>query len=140
MENKITVMYIDKDDMILKEKEITNCYDSLREIIGDTIEMPYLDAKIFDREIDIMCDENAKLKSPTIKDLVAIVCDKKGQVLDIVYNNLIFLATDREEGDSISLTESQKAFLLAYLSGSRAIMEDSKTHEQKLVYVFQAER
>lgn len=89
----------------LKEREINNTLEALQEIVGGYIEIPYLGDTFRNNGIDVIINEEGKLIEG-MKAEIAIVNEKQGNILDIVYGNCIF-ASHNEEGDTIGLTEEQ---------------------------------
>ena len=89
----------------LETKEITNELEDLQEIVGGYIEIPFLSQKFLDNGIDVIINEEGKLIEG-LKAEIAIVNEKRGNILDIVYGNCIFASHD-EAGETIGLTEAQ---------------------------------
>lgn len=89
----------------LEAKEIANGLEALQEIVGGYIEIPYLGDKFLNNGIDVIINEEGKLIDG-LKAEIAIVDEKRGNVLDIVYGNCIFASHD-EEGETIGLNEEQ---------------------------------
>lgn len=89
----------------LKEQEIGNELEDLQKIVGGYIEIPFLSQKFLDNGIDTIINEEGKLIEG-MKAEIAIVDEKRGNILDIVYGNCIFASHD-EAGETIGLTEKQ---------------------------------
>ena len=89
----------------LKEQEIGNRLEDLQEIVGGYIEIPFLGHKFRDNGIDVIINEEGKLIDG-MKAEIAIVDEKHGNILDIVYGNCIFASHD-EEGETTELNEAQ---------------------------------
>ena len=89
----------------LKEQEIGNELEDLQKIVGGWIEIPFLSQKFLDNGIDTIINEEGKLIEG-MKAEIAIVDEKHGSILDIVYGNCIFASHD-EAGETIGLTEKQ---------------------------------
>lgn len=89
----------------LKEQEIGNELEDLQKIVGGYIEIPFLSQKFLDNGIDVIINEEGKLIDG-MKAEIAIVDEKRGNILDIVYGNCIFASHD-EAGETIGLTEKQ---------------------------------
>lgn len=89
----------------LKVQEIGEKLEDLQEIVGGYIEIPFLSQKLFEKDIDIIINEEGKLIDG-MKPEIAIVNEKQGNILDIVYGNCIFASHD-EEGNTIGLNEEQ---------------------------------
>lgn len=89
----------------LKEQEIGNELEDLQKIVGGYIEIPFLSQKFLDNGIDTIINEKGKLIEG-MKAEIAIVDEKRGNILDIVYGNCIFASHD-EAGETIGLTEAQ---------------------------------
>jgi hypothetical protein len=89
----------------LKNQEIGNELADLQKIVGGYIEIPFLSQKFLDNGIDVIINEEGKLIDG-MKAEIAIVDEKRGNILDIVYGNCIFASHD-EAGETIGLTEKQ---------------------------------
>jgi len=89
----------------LKNQEIGNELEDLQKIVGGYIEIPFLSQKFLDNSIDVIINEEGKLIDG-MKAEIAIVDEKSGSILDIVYGNCIFASHD-EAGETIGLTEKQ---------------------------------
>lgn len=89
----------------LKEQEIGNGLEHLQKIVGGYIEIPFLSQKFLDNGIDVIINEEGKLIDG-LKAEIAIVEEKRGSILDIVYGNCIFASHD-DEGETIGLNDKQ---------------------------------
>ena len=89
----------------LKEKEINNTLEELQEIVGGNIEFPFLGNRFKDNVIDVIINEEGKFIEE-LKPEIAIVNEKVGSIMDIVYGNCIFASHDKE-GNAIALTDEQ---------------------------------
>ncbi len=89
----------------LKEQEIGNGLEHLQKIVGGYIEIPFLSQKFRDNGIDVIINEEGKLING-LKAEIAIVNEKQGNILDIVYGNCIFASHD-DEGETIGLNDTQ---------------------------------
>lgn len=89
----------------LKAQEIGSELEDLQKIVGGWIEIPFLSQKFLDNGIDTIINEEGKLIEG-MKAEIAIVDEKRGNILDIVYGNCVFASHD-EEGETIGLTEEQ---------------------------------
>ena len=89
----------------LKEKEISNTLEELQKIVGGYIEFPFLGNKFKDNVIDVIINEEGKFIKG-LKPEIAIVSEKVGNILDIVYGNCVFASHDKE-GNTIALTDEQ---------------------------------
>ena len=89
----------------LKETEIGTELEDLQKIVGGWIEIPFLSHKFLDNGIDVIINEEGKFIEG-LKAEIAIVDEKHGNILDIVYGNCIFASHD-EEGETIGLNEAQ---------------------------------
>ena len=89
----------------LKEKEISTGLEDLQKIVGGYIEIPFLSEVFFNNGIDIIINEEGKLIEG-LKAEIAIVDEKHGNILDIVYGNCIFASHD-DEGETVGLNEAQ---------------------------------
>ena len=89
----------------LKEKEINNTLEELQKIVGGYIEFPFLGKKFKDNVIDVIVNEEGKFIDG-LKPEIAIINEKAGNILDIVYGNCIFTSHDKE-GNTIALNDEQ---------------------------------
>ena len=89
----------------LKETIIGEELEDLQKIVGGYIEIPYLGDVFVNNGIDVIINEEGKLIEG-LKAEVAIVSEKHGTILDIVYGNCIFASHD-EAGETIGLTDEQ---------------------------------
>ena len=78
----------------LKAKEINHSLEELQKIVGGYIEIPFLSQKFYDNGIDIIINEEGKLIEG-MKPEIAVVNEKHGNIVDIVYGNCIFAITMR---------------------------------------------
>lgn len=93
----------------LRETEIGNELEDLQKIVGGYIEIPFLGDKFRDNNIDVIINEEGKLIEGMTAE-IAIVDEKQGRILDVVYGNCIFASHD-EAGETIGLTEEQIEFV-----------------------------
>ncbi len=89
----------------LKVQDIGTELEDLQKIVGGYIEIPFLSKTFFEHGIDIIINEEGKLIDG-MRAEIAVVNEKQGNILDIVYGNCIFASHD-EEGNTIGLTEEQ---------------------------------
>ena len=89
----------------LKVQEIGTELEDLQKIVGGYIEIPFLSQKFFEHGIDIIINKEGKLIDG-LKAEIAIVNEKQGNILDIVYGNCVFASHD-DEGNTIGLAEEQ---------------------------------
>lgn len=89
----------------LIEQEITNGLESLQKIVGGYIEIPYLGDVFRDNDIDVIINEEGKLIGGMNPE-IAVVDEKSGRILDVVYGNCIFASHD-DEGNTIGLNDEQ---------------------------------
>ena len=93
----------------LRETEIGNELEDLQRIVGGYIEIPFLGDKFCDNNIDVIINDEGKLIEGMTAE-IAIVDEKQGRILDVVYGNCIFASHD-EAGETIGLTEEQIEFV-----------------------------
>ena len=89
----------------LKEKEINNTLEEIQKIVGGYIEFPFLGNKFKDNIVDVIINEEGKFIEG-LKPEIAIVNEKVGSIMDIVYGNCVFASHDKE-GNTIALTDKQ---------------------------------
>lgn len=90
---------------ILEEKEIKNTLEELQKIVGGYIEIPFLSKTFFEREIDVIINEEGKFIEG-LKPEIAVIKNGTNQILDLVMGNCIFASHD-EEGNTTELNEEQ---------------------------------
>lgn len=95
----------------LEEKEIKNNLESLQEIVGGYIEIPFLGKVFNENKIDVIINEEGKLIDG-MRPEIALV--NNNQVVDIVYGNCIFASHD-SDGNTISLNDKQKEIVMEVL-------------------------
>ena len=93
----------------LEERDIENTLDTLQEIVGGYIEIPYLGKTFADNGIDAIINEEGKLIDG-INPEIAIVDGENWQILDIVFGNCIFVSHN-DEGETIGLNDKQIAIV-----------------------------
>lgn len=111
----------------LKVQDIGTELEDLQKIVGGYIEIPFLSQKFFEHGIDIIINEEGKLIDGLNAE-IAIVNEKRGAILDIVYGNCVFASHD-EEGNTIALTEEQIQFVTEELETVIELM-NRKTFEE----------
>jgi hypothetical protein len=89
----------------LKEKEIKNTLEELQSIVGGYIEFPFLGDVFRENVIDTIINEEGKFIEG-LKPEIAVIDNKTGRILDVVYGNCIFASHDKE-GNTIELNEEQ---------------------------------
>lgn len=118
----------------LKEQEIGNELEDLQKIVGGWIEIPFLSQKFLDNGIDTIINEEGKLIEG-MKAEIAIVDEKRGNILDIVYGNCIFASHD-EEGETIGLTEAQMQIVTEELETVIELMNKRTLEEFEVRVLF----
>lgn len=88
----------------LEEKEIENTLESLQEIVGGWIEIPFLSRRFADEGIDVIINEEGKLIG--LEPQIAVLQRGTFELVDLVAGNCIFASHD-EYGDTIGLTDKQ---------------------------------
>lgn len=111
----------------LKEQEIGNGLEHLQKIVGGYIEIPFLSQKFLDNGIDVIINEEGKLIDG-LKAEIAIVEEKRGSILDIVYGNCIFASHD-DEGETIGLNDEQIQIVMEELETVIELM-NKRTFEE----------
>lgn len=89
----------------LKEKEIKNTLEDLQQIVGGYIEFPFLGDRFRENIIDVIINEEGKFIEG-LKPEIAVVDERTGRILDIVYGNCIFASHDKE-GNTTALNKEQ---------------------------------
>lgn len=105
----LTMKVLVLSDGKLKETVIGTELEDLQKIVGGYIEIPFLGDKFRNNGIDVIINEEGKLIEG-LKAEIAIVSEKQGSILDIVYGNCIFASHD-EVGETIGLTDEQIEFV-----------------------------
>lgn len=111
----------------LKEQEIGNGLEHLQKIVGGYIEIPFLGDTFRNNGIDVIINEKGKLIDG-LKAEIAIVNEKQGNILDIVYGNCIFASHD-DEGETIGLNDEQIRIVMEELETVIELM-NRKTFEE----------
>ena len=111
----------------LKEQEIGNGLEHLQKIVGGYIEIPFLGDTFRNNGIDVIINEEGKLVDG-LKAEIAIVNEKQGNILDIVYGNCIF-ASHNDEGETIGLNDEQIQIVMEELETVIELM-NRKTFEE----------
>ncbi len=89
----------------LQVKEIDNTLEELQKIVGGHIEIPFLGMVFKENKIDVVINEDGKYVEG-LKPEIAIVNEKQGNILDVIYGNCVFVSHN-EKGDTIALTDEQ---------------------------------
>lgn len=97
----------------LQVKEIDNTLEELQKIVGGHIEIPFLGMVFKENKIDVVINEDGKYVEG-LKPEIAIVNEKQGNILDIIYGNCIFVSHDNK-GDTIALTDEQMNIVMEEL-------------------------
>lgn len=116
----------------LEVKEIENTLESLQEIVGGYIEIPYLSKDFSHNRIDVIINDEGKFIDGLNKE-IAIVERGTNRILDIVYGNVIFASHDIE-GNTISLNEEQIEIVKEKLK-NEVILYDRKIDKDFFVKV-----
>ncbi len=118
----------------LKETKIGTELEDLQKIVGGYIEIPFLGDKFLNNGIDVIINEEGKLIEG-LKAEIAIVDEKRGNILDIVYGNCIFASHD-EAGETIGLTEEQIKFVKEELETVIELMNKNTFEEFEVRVLF----
>lgn len=122
MTNTIKVITLTNNE--LTTKEIPNTLEALQHIVGGYIEIPYLSKTFFENDIDMIINDEGKFIEG-LKPEIAVVDNKDGKILDIVYGNCIFASHD-EEGNTTSINADQTEIIFKELKMIAGIkMKDS---------------
>jgi hypothetical protein len=89
----------------LEQKEVNNTLESLQEIVGGYIEIPFLSKVFFENDIDMIINEEGKYIEG-LKPEIAIVSKDKGNIIDLVYGTCIFASHDKY-GETVALNLEQ---------------------------------
>ena len=111
----------------LKEQEIGNGLEHLQKIVGGYIEIPFLGDTFRNNGIDVIINEEGKLIDG-LKAEIAIVNEKQGNILDIVYGNCIFASHD-DEGETVGLNDEQIQIVMEELETVIELM-NKRTFEE----------
>ena len=115
-------------------REINNTLETLQEIVGGYIEIPFLSQTFGDNGIDIIINDEGKFIEDC-KPAVAVVDGVTRQVLDVVRGNCIFASHD-DEGETIGLTEEQLAVVLEELKMDVTLTyPDGKEFVTRLLFI-----
>lgn len=119
----------------LETREIGNRLEDLQEIVGGYIEIPFLSETLYEKGIDVIINEEGKLIDG-LKPEIAIVNEKQGNILDLVYGNCIFTSHD-DEGETVGLTEEQIKVVTEELETVVELMNkrDLETFEVRVLFI-----
>lgn len=118
----------------LKMQDIGEELEDLQKIVGGYIEIPYLGDTFSNNNIDVIINEEGKLIGG-LKPEIAVVNEKQGNILDIVYGNCIFASHD-EEGNTIGLTEEQMQVVTEELETIIELMNKRTFEEYEVRVLF----
>lgn len=96
-----------------KEKEIDNTLESLQEIVGGYIEIPFLSKEFDEKEIDVIINEEGKYIDGLRPEIVIVDSNTK-KILDVVFGNCIFVSHD-EDGNTVELNKKQMKVVMQEL-------------------------
>lgn len=118
----------------LTEKDIDHSLETLQEIVGGYIEIPYLGDAFAENGIDIIINEEGKFIEG-LKPEIAVVKRGTNQLLDLVYGNCIFASHD-EEGNTTALSNEQMLIVVDELRGDVVLEDnDGQMFVAKLLFV-----
>lgn len=89
----------------LTQKDINNTLETLQEIVGGYIEIPFLSRVFAENDIDIIINEEGKLIEG-LKPEIAVMKKSTNTILDLVYGTCIFASHD-EYGETVGLNDKQ---------------------------------
>jgi hypothetical protein len=108
----------------LKEKEIDNTLETLQEIVGGYIEIPFLSQVFFENDIDIIINEEGKLIEG-LRPEIAVIKKGTNNILDLVYGTCIFASHD-EYGETIGLNVKQVGIIINELKTEVVLSQGEK--------------
>ena len=118
----------------LEAKDIDNTLESLQNIVGGYIEIPFLSETFYEYDIDMIINEEGKLIDGMNPEIVVL---KKGteNILDIVYGNILFASHDNE-GETVGLDEEQITIIERTLE-TEVILYDGKgkSYPVRVLYI-----
>lgn len=115
----------------LTKREIGNELEDLQEIVGGYIEIPFLSEALYEKGIDIIINEEGKLIDG-MRPEIAIVSNRDGRTLDIVFGNCIFASHD-DEGNTVGLNDEQIAVVTEKLK-TTAMLRKAK-EEVRVLFI-----
>lgn len=119
MEKNTKIVYINIDGEV-GVRNVSPEYQSLQDLVGGLIEIPFISEKLMENNIDIIINEEGKLLGLTPQ--IAIM--NRGKIVDIICGPVVFIGAERETGNSVSLTYEQIELLQTEIfNGKRAIVE-----------------
>ena len=116
-----------------KEKEIDNTLETLQEIVGGYIEVPFLSKEFNNNGIDIVINEEGRYIEE-LKPEIAIVDSKTKKIIDIVYGNCVFISHNKN-GDTIELNDKQIKFVLQELQMDVTLTYPDKEYNVKALFI-----
>ena len=93
-----------------ESRDIDNTLESLQDIVGGYIEIPFISEKLYENGIDLIINEEGKLIEG-LKTEIIIVRNETDDILDVIKGNCIFASHD-EYGNTIGLNKEQEQIVL----------------------------
>lgn len=129
MENNVLRVVTIKDGHVNFDDTLKNDISDLQSFVDGYIEIPILSKKLYQNKIDMVINEEGKLKD--LKESLAITSNR--QIVDVIRGNVVFVSHD-EQGEMVSLTEEQVTLLKALLSEKVSIFNPKDDNPMISVY------
>lgn len=117
----------------LEEREIDGTLESLQDIVGGYIEIPFLSETLYEYDIDMIINEEGKLING-LNPEIAVLKEKTEELLDVVYGNIIF-ASHNNDGETVGLDEEQIAIIERTLEAEAFLSNGNKTYSVRVLYI-----
>ncbi|MBP3916025.1 DUF3846 domain-containing protein [Clostridium sp.] len=128
MEETYRILKINSNDLRVYEKKINRGLESLQEEVDGLIEVPYISDEFIKRGIDIVINEEGKLRN--LKYSIALV-NENLVLLDLIAGPVFFIGNDN--GRFTGLTDEQIEFIKTKLKNQHFILETENSKEEILV-------
>lgn len=116
--DKILKVVVLSENGEVETKEVANKYEEMSKLVAfkgnGLIEFPLLSEYLFEHGILTMINEEGKLlEGMPISSGVAT--ERQGQLVDLIYGNVVFMGKEDENGDVTSLTDEQLTIISNFL-------------------------
>lgn len=101
----------------VNEEKYSDSYDMLCDLVGGYIEVMSYVAEFRERGISLVINEEGKI----INLEPSMVFLNKGNIVDMVMGNVVFVKVD-EEGNTIPLNDEDVVFVEKYINSNRVIL------------------
>ena len=117
MDKILTVVVLSENGEV-ETKEIANKYKEMSKLVefkgNGLIEFPLLSEYLFEHGILTMINEEGKLLEGLFISS-GVATERQGQLVDLVYGNVVFMGKEDENGEVTSLTDEQLTIISNFL-------------------------